>query len=349
MDLPNPPWVSTSLKITPLSKSDYDTSIDGQLATLINQVEKQLAGLACKDIGVLQVVDLEGEEGTFEKYIKDELVNRLSRSAKFRVFPIDDLSENYENRKTSMWEEVKYYFINEPVYLTGTTVDLPRGVRVGVQIVSMKTGQVKSTASMLFRKDQALRELTDETVEGRIGHDMAGFSQYDNSSSGRVLKVSDNDFIDLIRDVYTLYIKRINFEYNLFVDAESTVEIFLNEDYRIMSVGDMLSFSYGSHEFVLSLQRVANHRAIFTFASLTPLEEDTTTSSLFNNNRAPSHLFATEWKAPDQPGSGVAILNAGITPAPLAIPADYCIAFIAGIAPGIRRRQQSKEQTSVVG
>jgi len=284
LNLPEPPWVETSLEISPVTRTDYDSSVDAQLATLTRQLAKQLSGLASKDIGVLQIVDLDGEEGPFEKYVKDELVNRLSRSSKFRVFPMDELAEDAIERSHSYLDEIIYFFKREPVYLTGTTVDLPKGIKLGIQITSINTGQVLGTASMLFRKDSNLLALMDrdETILSRAGvNNLSKISQYRDHLTGKILKVSDNDYVELIRNVYTLYIKRINYEYSLFTDEESTVEIFLNDDYRVMSAGDMINFSYGSHQFVLSLQRVTDHRALFTFANLSGKDEEdseTTTS-----------------------------------------------------------------------
>ena len=351
LDLPNPPWLETSLKISPLTKTDYDTSIDAQLATLTRQVEKQLTGLACKDVGVLQVVDLEGEEGLFEKYVKDELVNRLARSSKFRVFPIDNLTEDFVESNDSIYNEIAYWFKREPVYLTGTTVELPSGMKVGIQIVSIKSGQILATASMVFNKDRNLMGLKDDFVEGRIPNDSIGMGTSGGSASGRILKLSDNDFVELIKDIYSLYIKRINYEHNLFVDTESTVEIFLNDDYRVMSSGDMLSFSYGSHQFVLSLQRITNHRALFTFASLTQLEsdeetedtsDDTDTSMLWEQERLGEIFIAADFDGE------VSVLQAGLVPDPQdknkgGFPVDYGFVFVASIVPGIRYRFRAKD------
>ncbi len=347
LDLPNPPWLETSLKISPLTRSDYDNSIDAQLATLTRQVEKQLTGLSCKDVGVLQVVDLEGEEGMFEKYVKDELVNRLARSSKFRVFPIDELTDDFVTSDDSVYNEIAYWFKREPVYLTGTTVELPSGMKVGIQIVSIKSGQVLATASMVFNKDRTLMGLADDPVEGRIPNDSLSSGSSGGSASGRILKLSDNDFVELIHDIYSLYIKRINYEHNLFVDEESSVEIFLNDDYRVMNAGDMLSFSYGSHEFVLSCQRITNHRALFTFASLTMTDSDDDTDS--------SDDETTSFWIPDDSINShggiyleqpLAILAAGVQGpktshgglASWLSPLDSGFVFMLGIAPRIRRK-----------
>ena len=347
LDLPNPPWLETSLKISPLARSDYDTSIDAQLATLTKQVEKQLTGLSCKDVGVLQVVDLEGEEGMFEKYVKDEMVNRLARSAKFRVFPIDELTDDFVSSDDSIYNEIAYWFKREPVYLTGTTVELPNGMKVGIQIVSIKSGQVLATSSMVFKKDRILMGLTDDSVEGRIPNDSLGSGSSGGSASGRILKLSDNDFVELIQDIYSLYVKRINYEYNLFVDEESSVEIFLNDDYRVMNAGDMLSFSYGSHEFILSCQRITNHRALFTFASLTMTDSDDDTDDSTDDT--------TSFWTPDDSINSYAvvfseqpmtILSAGVQASLIddnldsnwLSPLDSGFVFMLGVAPRIRRK-----------
>lgn len=277
-DVPRPPWVETSLEISPVSRTDYDSSVDAQLATLTRQVSKQLSGLACKDIGILQIVDLDGKEGSFEKYVKDELINRLSRSSKFRVYPMDELVKDEIEEDDSFFYKILSFFKREPVYLAGTTVELPKGIKVGIQITSISSGRVLGTASMIFHKDSSLNALVDMddiVLVGEEDRNSSKISGYREYLTGKVIKVSDNDYVELIHNVYVLYIKRINYEYGLFTDEESNVEIFLNDDYRVMSVGDMINFSYGAQQFVLSLQRVSDHRALFTFASLTGRNSET--------------------------------------------------------------------------
>jgi hypothetical protein len=272
LSIPSVPWVETSFEISPSTRTDYDSSIDAQLATLTRQLEKQLSGLASKDIGILQIVDLNGEEGNFEKYIKDELVNRLSRTSLFRVFPIDELAEDSIGSDESLIEKFMHVFKREPVYLTGTTVNLPNGIKLGIQIVSIESGQILSTASMTFRKDETLLALMEQGKGALLSVGVNNYSDRSSDSrdhyTGKVIKTTDNDYIELIKGVYTLYIKSINFEYGLYTDEDSTVEIFLNDDYRVMSSGDMINFSYGSHQFVLALHRVSGHKALFTFAQL---------------------------------------------------------------------------------
>lgn len=348
--IPEPPWVETSLKISPITRTNYDTSVDAQLATLTRQVTKQLSGLACKDIGILQVVDLEGEEGTFEKYIKDELVNRLSRTFKFRVFPIDELTEGIVESRKSLTEKILHFFKREPVYLTGTTVNLPKGVKVSIQITSIQSGQILGTASMLFRKDRSLLALMDQDGGMLVGagvNNISNISRFRDHLTGKVIKVSDNDYVELIRNVYTLYIKRINFEYNLFTDEESTVEIFLNDDYRVMSTGDMVNFSYGSHQFVLSLQRVMDHRALFTFANLTEMDDndsETITSLEWKNNHNISAKIIQSGTIQNK------ILLSGLVTQfgsekmtePIELPIKHGFVFMVSVATPLRRKHLQK-------
>ena len=337
LNLPNPPWVETSLEISPITRTDYDTSLDGQLATLTRQVSKQLTGLSCKNIGVLQIVDLKGEEGNFEKYIKNELVNRLSRTSKFRVFPIDELTEDVVESSKSFLDKILYLFKREPVYLTGITVELPKGIKVGIQITSIESGQVLGTASMLFRKDNILLGIMGHNFEEKVINNTSNPSHFKSHQSGRVIKVSDNDYVELIHDVYTLYIKRINYEYSLFTDEESTVEIFLNDDYRIMSTGDMINFSYGSHQFILSLHRVTDHKALFTFANLSEtIDEDSETVTSFEIDKNNNLSFNDTQKAPLLNSQALSYLNQhNKTARPIKLPLKYGFFFIVSIAPPI--------------
>ncbi|WP_139167496.1 hypothetical protein [Desulfuromusa kysingii] len=334
------------MEINPVTRTDYDSSVDAQLATLVRQVTKQLSGLSCKDIGILQIVNLQGEEGNFEKYVKDELTNRLSRTYKFRVFPIDELTDDLIDSNQSILDEIIYFFKREPVYLTGTTVDLPKGIKVGIQITSIKSGQVLGTASMLFSKDRSLLTLIgkgDTIIKDTMRNSSSRISHYEDRMTGRIIKVSDNDYVELIHGTYTLYVKRINFEYSLFTDEESTVEIFLNEDYRVMSAGDMVNFSYGSHQFVLSLQRVTNHKALFTFANLNETEND-------DDSETTTSIDLKQMD--DQPISQNLLLSGFVTPINTTdrsklfeFPLEYRLLFIAGMSLPRRRRNSHKTLT----
>ena len=86
--------------------------------------------------------------------------------------------------------------------------------------------------------------------------------------SAKLIKTGENQYVDLVPGEYILYVKQINFQYALFSDSFSNVELFLNEDFRVMNVNDMISINYGNERYILSLRDVANGVAVFTFARL---------------------------------------------------------------------------------
>lgn len=250
---------------------NYDLGLDGQLASLSEQVAVQLARRAHRNIGIKGFYNLKGKTGRLEKYLEIEFVNRLTRTGMFYVYTPDDLSDlDSEKNITAVSNSSRYgnqttNNVNRvDAYLIGSTVELPESVKVSVKLVAKTNGLVYGTASVLVHKDEAVDSLIDQ-----FGSASAGDRAYIASNrTGRVIKAGDNQYVELIPQEYTLYVKQVNFEYSLFSNNRAYAEIFLNDEYRVMKIDDMIALTYDKERYVLSLRNIVDRTATFTFAHL---------------------------------------------------------------------------------
>ncbi len=248
---------------------NYGTGIDAQLESLARQVAIQLGRKRCGRIGIQGFYDVNGRSKRFEKYVETEFTNRLLRITRLRIYTVRDLIQddisaplsssmdtNNARTKPKDTEHLQSY-------LVGSTIEFPQGVKISVQIMEARTGYVFGTAAVVVQKDKMVQSLLDHFGEKR-------YSSFGNPDYrvGEVIKTGENQYINLIPHEYILYVKQINFQYALFSDSFSNVEIFINEDFRVMNVDDMISIIYDKERYILSLRDVSNGAAVFTFAHL---------------------------------------------------------------------------------
>ena len=107
-----------------------------------------------------------------------------------------------------------------------------------------------------------------------------------NFRVGEVIKTGENQYVDLIPGEYIFYVKQINFEYALFTNNFSNVEIFLNEDFRVMKINDMISITYDNERYILALRDVADRVAVFSFAHLNDCRYKTTETVFIDRQSA---------------------------------------------------------------
>lgn len=250
---------------------NYDNSLDGQLDSLARQVSMQLSRGTLTHICIKGFFDVKGRTRRLEKYLEMEFTNRLIRTGLFQIYAPEEL-EKLEPKMPSPAEDFPNAWENKPMpmpdapidsILVGSTIDLPQSVKVTVKLVSSRTGAVFGAASVLLNKDSTVDELLR-----RPGTSVSVPWHNANYKTGDVIKVGENQFVELIPDEYALYVKQINFEFGLFTSNVSSAEIFLNNEYRVMRVDDMISLSYDNDKCVLALRHIMDRTATFTFACL---------------------------------------------------------------------------------
>jgi hypothetical protein len=256
---------------------EYDLGLDAQLASLSEQVAVQLLRGSKTRVGVKGFFDLKGRSGRLEKYLEIEFVNRLIRTGRFLIFAsdeidgIDPLGESNQKDITSKEIQLNMsqnkfnrFMINQiEAYLIGSTVDLQQGVKVSVKLVSSRSGLVFGTASVLIHKDQTVLSLLKNFGINQIT------TEYNSANrTGEVIKAGENQYVELIPQEFLLYVKQVNYEYNLFTNKCSNAEIFLNDEYRVMKVDDMIALTYDNERYILALRNIVDRTATFTFAYL---------------------------------------------------------------------------------
>jgi hypothetical protein len=271
---------TTSRSVQPII--NYDVSLDAQLDSLARQVALQLGTNSSRRIGLTGFFDLKGRTRRFEKYVEIEFTNRLIRTGQFKICASDELARmNKRTLSDIVGDEVDLSknamdvleMLEIDSYMTGSTIDLPQSIKISVKLISSKTGSVFGTASVMVHKDSMVESLLDDFGIKR-NKTSAGITG--NFPAGDVIRVNENQYINLIPSGYVLYIKQINFEYDLFTEKYSNVEIFLNEEYRVMRLNDMISLTYENERYVLSLRNIIDRLAVFTFARLSSNPSETT-------------------------------------------------------------------------
>ena len=211
---------------------NYDVGIDAQLESLARQVAIQLGHNHCGHIGIRGFFDVKGRSRRIEKYIEIEFTNRLLRTGRFEIHTPQDLIQIEESKLASLAHGGSHIEnrgagtdradeIQLDSYLIGSTIAFPQAVKVSVRIIEARTGSVYGTASVMIHKDKVVESLLDN-------FGVKKFASYGNTEFrvGEVIKTGENQYIDLIPGEYILYVKQINFEYALFSDSFSNVEIF---------------------------------------------------------------------------------------------------------------------------
>lgn len=244
---------------------NYDNSLDGQLDSLARQVAMQLSRETLTHVCIKGFSDVKGRTRRLEKYLEMEFTNRLIRTGLFQIYAPEDLEKLVPDGFPNVWENRPLPVLDPLIdsILVGSTVDLPQSVKVTVKLVSSRTGAVFGAASVLLNKDSTVDELLRKpgTSASIPWHNA-------NYKTGDVIKVGENQFVELIPDEYALYVKQVNFEFGLFTSNVSSAEIFLNNEYRVMRVDDMISLSYDDDKCVLALRHIMDRTATFTFACL---------------------------------------------------------------------------------
>jgi hypothetical protein len=321
---------------------NYSGGLDGQMSSLTQQLANRLMRYSHYNVEVRNIVNDEGESGRLEYYLAEELSSRLSRYEKMKVY--DVASEAYDAPKSSQSgdESIEvdlevtgqaevglmaealgaigslYARIGSrvDVSLVGKTFYLPNGVKLMITMVKAEDGEVLGTASTLIPIDETVANLMeDRAIQSSV------IKQYDGVATGKVVRTSDNQYIELIPKKLILYVKQINYEYNLFSDKSSSVEFYLNNEYQVMDIGDMLDLSIYKERYVLSLRRIAGHNAVFTFANVSrgvplspPVDEDSDDSASDETAAATDEAADSGLTLLDGPASNMLLLVCGVAP-----------------------------------
>lgn len=267
------------------ARISFETAVDGQLSTLSTQLAKQLTRRRIRRVAIKEFTRIDGKSKQLEKYLEMEVSDKLFRTGYFTVVKSEVLTDAGEeslldlagsavtkNSKISE-ENVRKAgrALNIDAIVMGHTVVLDNAVKLSVQLISTSTGSVFGSASILIAKDRNIRTLLDEKGAGS-----SAYSGRDGEygTRGEFINTGENQFHELVTDLYTLYIKQINDHMDLFAETGPTVELFLNDEYKVMAVDEMITFTLDEKTYVLTLRKVSGHNAVFSFAKLRNASDD---------------------------------------------------------------------------
>lgn len=264
----------------------YESAVDGQLSTLSTQLAKQLTRRRIRRVAVKEFTRIDGKSKQLEKYLEMEVSDKLFKTGYFTVVKSEVLNETGEDSLLDLAESAVTKnsdvssenarkagrALNIDAIVMGHTVVLDNAVKLSVQLIATSTGSVFGSASTLISKDRNIRTLLDEKGAGEGGY---SGRQGEYGTRGEFISTGENQFHELVTDLYTLYVKQVNDEMDLYAETGPTVEVFLNDEYKVMAVDEMVTFTLDEKTYVLTLRKVKDHSAVFSFARLRNASDDT--------------------------------------------------------------------------
>lgn len=265
------------------ARFSYDNAVDGQISTLSTQIAKQLSRRRIRRVAVKEFTRIDGSRKQLEKYLEMEVSDKLFKTGYFTVVRSEMLEGTGENSTISLLEsavtknsDIKEEdarkvgrALNIDAIVVGNTVVLDNGIKLSIQLISTATGSIFGSASVFISKNGNIRTLLDEKAAGR-----GSFSGGDGEF-GEFLTTGENQYHELVPDLYTLYVKQVNHQMDPFAETGSTVEVFLNDEYKVMAVNEMTTFTLDEKTYVLTLRKISGRSAVFSFARLRNAADET--------------------------------------------------------------------------
>jgi len=260
----------------------YESAVDGQIGTLSTQVAKQLTRRRIRRVAVKEFTRIDGKRKQLEKYLEMEVSDKLFKTGYFTVVrsemldatgedSILGLVESAVTKNSDIKEEDARKVgraLNIDAIVVGHTVVLGSAVKLSIQLISTSTGSVFGSASAMITKDRNIRTLLDEKAAGKAA------SLGRNGEYGDFINTGENQYHELVPDLYTLYVKQVNDQMDIFAETGPTVEVFLNDEYKVMGVDEMVTFTLDEKTYVLTLRKISGRSAVFSFAKLRNASDD---------------------------------------------------------------------------
>ena len=258
------------------ARFNYESAVDGQLSTLSTQLAKQLTRRRVRRVAIKNFARIDGERKQLEKYLEMEVSDKLFKTGYFTVVKSEVLNDTGEDSLLGLVEDAVTKnsdvsqenarkagrALNIDAIVIGHTVVLDNAVKLSVQLISTATGSIFGSASVLITKDQSLKSLLDEKAAGK------GSFAGRNGEYGEFINTGENQYHELVTDLYTLYVKQVNDQMDPFAETGSNVEIFLNDEYKVLSVDEMVTFTMDEKTYILTLRKISGRNAVFSFAKL---------------------------------------------------------------------------------
>jgi len=264
------------------ARFSYESGVDGQISTLSTQVAKQLSRRRIRRVAVKEFTRIDGKRKQLEKYLEMEISDKLFKTGYFTVVRSEMLEATGEDSVLGLVEsavtknsDIKEEdarkvgrALNIDAIVVGHTVVLGNAVKLSIQLISTSTGSIFGSASTLITKDRNIRTLLDEKAAGNAA------SLGRNGEYGDFISTGENQYHELVPDLYTLYVKQVNNQMDLFAETGPTVEVFLNDEYKVLGLDEMVTFTLDEKTYVLTLRKISGRSAVFSFAKLRNASDD---------------------------------------------------------------------------
>ncbi|MCG8473392.1 MAG: hypothetical protein MI742_16255 [Desulfobacterales bacterium] len=267
----------------------YENAVDGQLSSLSTQVAKQLTRRRIRRVAVKEFTRIDGKRKQLEKYLEMEVSDKLFKTGYFTIINSEMLDQTGEKSILGLIEgalvknsDIKAEdarkagrALNIDSIVVGRTVVLDNAVKLTIQLISTTKGAVFGSASTLISKDKNIRRLIGEKAAGQSylsGQKGGGYES--NGLYGQFIHTGENQFHELVPDLFTLYVKQVNQQLDPFSETGSNVEVFLNDEYKVINVGEMISFTVDDKTYVLTVRKISGRKAVFSFARLRNAADD---------------------------------------------------------------------------
>ncbi|MBD3226418.1 MAG: hypothetical protein GF313_16940 [Caldithrix sp.] len=148
--------------------------LDTQLNHLTGQIVQELLQTRTSKIAVVEFSDLENNVNQLGRFLAEELITRLFRTRTFEVIERQMLHKVMEENRLTLSGIVDATSAKElgrilgvDAIATGSITDLGHSIKVNARLISTETGKVFSVASVNLIKNNTVKKLLGEPIDGQ--------------------------------------------------------------------------------------------------------------------------------------------------------------------------------------
>lgn len=153
------------------TKTDWDLQLDA----LVRQIDNEIPMYSEKvKIAILDFSDLLGNVNNFGRFLSEELITRLFQLKKFTVVErllLEKVMKENALQLTGVVDPKSAVelgrILGVKAIVSGTITDLESTMRVNARLISTETGEVFAAANVTIIKDETVKKLVGDILEGK--------------------------------------------------------------------------------------------------------------------------------------------------------------------------------------
>jgi TolB-like protein len=161
----------TDAQTSKTAKTDWDLQID----VLVRQIDNEIPAHSEKvKIAVVDFSDLQGNVNNFGRFLSEELITRLFQLKKFTVVErllLERVMEENALQLTGVVDPKSAVELGKilgvKAIVSGTITDLESTMRINARLISTETGEVFAAANVTITKDETVKKLVGDVLEGK--------------------------------------------------------------------------------------------------------------------------------------------------------------------------------------